>query len=44
MNGIPRDAIAKRAARDLWDGAVVNLGIGLPTYVANHVPEGREIL
>lgn len=44
MNGIPRDAIAKRAARDLWDGAVVNLGIGLPTYVANYVPEGREIV
>lgn len=44
MNGIPRDAIAKRAARDLWDGAVVNLGIGLPTFVANHVPEGREIV
>lgn len=44
MNGIPRDAISKRAARDLWDGAVVNLGIGLPTLVANHVPEGREIV
>jgi 3-oxoadipate CoA-transferase, beta subunit len=44
MIGIPRDAIAKRAARDLWDGAVVNLGIGLPTMVANHVPEGREIV
>jgi 3-oxoadipate CoA-transferase, beta subunit len=44
MNGIPRDAIAKRAARDLWDGAVVNLGIGLPTFVANYVPEGREIV
>lgn len=44
MNGIPRDAISKRAARDLWDGAVVNLGIGLPTFVANHVPEGREIV
>ncbi len=43
-NGIPRDAIAKRAARDLWDGAVVNLGIGLPTMVANHVPDGREIV
>lgn len=42
--GIPRDAIAKRAARDLWDGAVVNLGIGLPTMVANHVPDGREIV
>jgi 3-oxoacid CoA-transferase B subunit len=44
MSGIPREAIAKRAARDLWDGAVVNLGIGLPTFVANHVPEGREIV
>jgi 3-oxoadipate CoA-transferase, beta subunit len=44
MIGIPRDAIAKRAARDLWDGAIVNLGIGLPTFVANFVPEGREIV
>jgi 3-oxoadipate CoA-transferase, beta subunit len=44
MNGLSRDAIAKRAAMDLWDGAVVNLGIGLPTLVANYVPAGREII
>ena len=44
MNGLSRDAIAKRAAMDLWDGAVVNLGIGLPTLVANYVPAGREIV
>jgi 3-oxoadipate CoA-transferase beta subunit len=31
-------------ARDIPDGAVVNLGIGLPTMVANHLPEGREII
>ena len=39
-----RDEIAQRVAADIPDGAVVNLGIGLPTQVANHVPAGREIL
>jgi 3-oxoacid CoA-transferase B subunit len=42
--GLDRAAIARRAAQDLWDGAVVNLGIGLPTLVANFVPAGREIV
>ncbi|MCF6459909.1 CoA transferase subunit B [Clostridium sp. Cult3] len=36
--------IAKRVARELEDGDVVNLGIGLPTAVANYVPEGVNIL
>ncbi len=39
-----RHAIARRAARDLPDGAYVNLGIGLPTLVAGHTPPGREII
>ena len=39
-----RIRIASRAAQDLPDGATVNLGIGLPTLVANHLPSGREIL
>lgn len=39
-----RVRIASRAAQDLPDGATVNLGIGLPTLVANHLPPGREIL
>jgi 3-oxoadipate CoA-transferase, beta subunit len=39
-----RDEMARRVARDIVDGAVVNLGIGLPTLVANHLPPGREIM
>ena len=31
-------------AQDIFDGAVVNLGIGLPTLVANHLPAGREVI
>lgn len=38
-----KDFIAKRVAQELKDGDVVNLGIGLPTLVANFVPEGVEI-
>lgn len=38
-----REVIAKRVARELKDGDVVNLGIGLPTLVANYVPEGADI-
>ena len=39
-----RNEMAARVARDIPDGAVVNLGIGLPTLVANHLPNDREIL
>jgi len=39
-----RERIVKRIARELRDGFYVNLGIGMPTLVANYVPEGMEVV
>ena len=44
MKPLSRRQIAWRAAQDLDDGAYVNLGIGLPTLVADFIPSGREIV
>lgn len=44
MKKMDRNQIAARVARDIPEGAYVNLGIGLPTLVANHIPKGREVL
>lgn len=42
--GWDREAMARRAAQDIPDGAYVNLGIGIPEMVAQYVPEGREVI
>src|SRR5215217_7851181 len=42
--GLDKYGIAKRIAKDLRDGMYVNLGIGIPTLVANYIPEGLSIM
>jgi len=44
MNRYTKDQMAARVARDIPGGAYMNLGIGLPTMVANHLPKDREII
>src|SRR5713226_94275 len=44
MKKLDRNQLAARVARDIPEGAYVNLGIGLPTLVADHLPKGREII
>ena len=39
-----KDQLAARVAQDIDEGAVVNLGIGMPTRVANHIPSSREVV
>jgi 3-oxoadipate CoA-transferase, beta subunit len=43
MQKLNRDQMAARVAQDIPEGAYVNLGIGLPTLVANHLPASKEI-
>lgn len=41
---LTREEIVKRAAQEVQDGAYINLGIGMPTLVANYIPKGREVI
>ncbi|HZL86382.1 MAG TPA: CoA-transferase, partial [Candidatus Krumholzibacteria bacterium] len=43
-SGSKKELIARRVARELRDGFYVNLGIGIPTLVANYIPSGVEVV
>jgi 3-oxoadipate CoA-transferase, beta subunit len=44
QSGLSRVRIAEMVARDIPEGSCVNLGIGLPTLIADHIPAGREVV
>jgi 3-oxoadipate CoA-transferase, beta subunit len=44
MTPLNRQQIAWRAAQDIWDGACVNLGVGMPSLIPNYIPKGQEIV
>src|SRR4051812_9388418 len=44
MKKLDRNQMAARVARDIPEGSYVNLGIGLPTLVADHLPKGKDII
>ena len=44
MAGNAKKVIAQRAGQELRDGQIINLGIGLPTLIANYVPEGVDVV
>ena len=41
---LDKNGIAKRIAREVKDGYYVNLGMGIPTRVANYIPQGRNVV
>ena len=43
MAGLSREQMAWRAAQDIEDGALVNLGMGIPVAVSNHIPADRDV-